>query len=140
MNNDNVKKGADYLLKGGTLLSEPCQVCNGLLVKFKGDIMCLTCQKDDVNERELRETPEGKNMESTNEKHFDKDNINRANELKESENGNKELLLTIKKTIAKKIFEINKSVYNESDSNKQKNNLEILFLYLKILGKIKKIE
>jgi len=142
MNNDIVKKGADYLLKGGTLLSEPCQVCNGLLVKFKGDIMCLNCQKYGVNEMELEKIPEKmseeKKIETTNEKLFGKDNMNRVNELKETENGNKELLLTIKKTITKKIFEINKSIYNESDSSKQKNNLKILFLYLKILNKIEK--
>ena len=39
------KKGADYLLKGGTLLSESCQVCNGLLIKFKGDINVFELSK-----------------------------------------------------------------------------------------------
>jgi len=49
MSNDVLKKGADYLLKGGTLLSESCQICNGLLIKFKGNIMCLNCQKNKFN-------------------------------------------------------------------------------------------
>ena len=56
MNNDTLKKGADFLLKGGTLLSEPCQVCNGLLIKFKGDIMCLNCQKANQNTQEIEKT------------------------------------------------------------------------------------
>jgi UPF0148 protein len=144
MNNDIVKKGADYLLRGGTLLSEPCPVCNGLLVKFKGDTMCLNCQKSSLNEIELEKIPEKnseeKKIETTCEKFSGKDNVNRVNELKESENNKKELLMMIEQTITKKIFEINKSIYKESDSSKQKNNLEILFLYLKILDKIKKID
>jgi len=56
MNNDTLKKGADFLLKGGTLLSEPCQVCNGLLIKFKDDIMCLNCQKANQNNQEIEKT------------------------------------------------------------------------------------
>ena len=53
-NRDILKKGADYLLKGGTLLSESCQTCNGLLIKFKGDIMCLNCQSQNINNHEPR--------------------------------------------------------------------------------------
>ena len=51
-NRDILKKGADYLLKGGTLLSESCQICNGLLIKYKGDIMCLNCQSQNLNNHE----------------------------------------------------------------------------------------
>jgi len=45
MSKDSLKKGADYILKGGTLLKDPCQVCNGLLVKFKGNTICINCQE-----------------------------------------------------------------------------------------------
>ena len=56
-NRDILKKGADYLLKGGTLLSESCQTCNGLLIKYKGDIMCLNCQNQNLNNHEIEKAP-----------------------------------------------------------------------------------
>jgi uncharacterized Zn finger protein (UPF0148 family) len=56
-NRDILKKGADYLLKGGTLLSESCQTCNGLLIKFKGDVMCLNCQSQSLNNHDLEKAP-----------------------------------------------------------------------------------
>lgn len=140
MNNDIVKKGADFLLKGGTLLSEPCQICNGLLIKYKGDIMCLNCQNPNPNQDELEKVPdkisEVKEKE-TSQKSFDKYNVGRIYDSKEIENY-KDLLLQIDKTITKKIIDINKSIYSEEDPLKQKNNLKTLFLYLKIMDKIKK--
>jgi UPF0148 protein len=50
MNNDSIKQGAYYLLRGGTLLSEPCKKCGNLQIKFKGEILCLDCQADKKNE------------------------------------------------------------------------------------------
>ena len=76
MNNDILKKGADFLLKGGTLLSEPCQVCNGLLIKFKGDIMCLNCQKSNLNKVELEKVTDQSSEEKkieTSQKSLGKD-------------------------------------------------------------------
>ena len=46
MNNDSIKQGAYYLLRGGTLLSEPCKKCGNLQIKFKGEVLCLNCQAD----------------------------------------------------------------------------------------------
>jgi uncharacterized Zn finger protein (UPF0148 family) len=43
MNDDSIKQGAYYLLRGGTLLSEPCKKCGNLQIKFKGEILCLNC-------------------------------------------------------------------------------------------------
>jgi uncharacterized Zn finger protein (UPF0148 family) len=140
MNNDIVKKGADFLLKGGTLLSEPCQICNGLLIKYKGDIMCLNCQKPSSNQDEIEKTSnkifEEKEKE-THQKNFDKDSKSRIYESKEIENY-KDLLLQIDKTITKKIIDIDKSIRSEEDTLKQKNNLKLLFLCLKVMDKIKK--
>ncbi len=142
MNNDILKKGADFLLKGGTLLSEPCQVCNGLLIKFKGDIMCLNCQKSNLNNVELEkvtdQSPEEKKIE-TSQKSLGKDFTNKIIEPKEVESY-KDLLSQIEKTITIKILENNKTISMENDPDKQKNNLKVLFLYLKILEKIKNIE
>jgi uncharacterized Zn finger protein (UPF0148 family) len=142
MNNDIVKKGADFLLKGGTLLSEPCQICNGLLIKYKGDIMCLNCQKPNPDQNELEKIPdkifeESENQKQVHQKSFDKDKIDRFYESKDIKNY-KDLLFQIDKTITKKIIDIDKLIDIEEDPLKQKNNLKTLFLYLKIIDKIKK--
>ena len=67
----------------------------------------------------------------------EKDNLGKVHAIKETENyGN--LLAQIEKTIIKRTTDIDKSIYNENDSNKQIYNLKILLLYLKILKKIRK--
>ncbi len=142
MDNDIVKKGADFLLKGGTLLSEPCKICNGLLIKYKGDILCLNCQRPTPNQDKLENTSgkifeENEKEEMMRQKSFDKDNKNRIYDSEEKENY-KDLLLQIDETITKKIVDINKLIYVEEDTNKQKNNLKTLYLYLKIMDRIKK--
>ncbi len=135
MNNDTLKKGADFLLKGGTLLSEPCQVCNGLLIKFKGDILCLNCQDDQKFEKTPDQISEEEKIE-TDQKALGEDIINK-HESHEIENY-KDLLLRIEKTVIKRILENNKSINIENNIDKQKKNLKILLLYLKIMRKLKK--
>jgi uncharacterized Zn finger protein (UPF0148 family) len=141
MNNDIVKKGADFLLKGGTLLSEPCKICNGLLIKYKGDILCLNCQRSILNQDKLENAPDKilkeNEEEEIRQKLFDKDNKNRMYGSEEKVNY-KDLLLQIDKTITKKIIDINKLIYIEEDIIKQKNNLKTLYLYLKVMDRIKK--
>jgi len=50
MNNDFIKQGAYYLLRGGTLLSEPCRECGNLQIKFKGEVFCMNCQANNKQE------------------------------------------------------------------------------------------
>jgi len=149
-NRDILKKGADYLLKGGTLLSESCQTCNGLLIKFKGDIMCLNCQSQNLNnhelEKALRLSPSSsassdktyqENKKELIQTSPEKDYSGKAHAIKETENY-QNLLSQIENTIIKRATDIDRSIYNENDSNKQINNLRILLLYLKVLKRIRK--
>ncbi len=36
---------AELLRQGGTLLSEPCNICSGVQVKFKDEIICVNCSR-----------------------------------------------------------------------------------------------
>ena len=141
MSNDIVKKGADFLLKGGTLLSEPCKICNGLLIKYKGDILCLNCQRPTLNQGKPENVSvkmgEENEKEQMRQKSLDKDNKTRIYDSEEKENY-KDLLLQIDKTITKKIIDIDRLINMEEDTLKQKNNLKTLYLYLKIMDRIKK--
>jgi len=96
-NRDILKKGADYLLKGGTLLSESCQICNGLLIKYKGDIMCLNCQNQNLNNHEIEKAPISPTsalsdkIRQENKKELiqispEKDNLGKDHAIKETEN------------------------------------------------------
>ena len=147
-NRDILKKGADYLLKGGTLLSESCQTCNGLLIKFKGDVMCLNCQSQSLNNHEIEKAPQS-SQSSRSDKTYqenkkeliqtspEKDNSVKVHSIKETENY-ENLLSQIEKTIIKRTTDIDRSIYSENDSDKQIDNLKILLLYLKVLKRIRK--
>jgi UPF0148 protein len=56
MNNDSIKQGAYYLLRGGTLLSEPCKKCGNLQIKYKQDVICMNCQYSEQGKTELQKT------------------------------------------------------------------------------------
>jgi UPF0148 protein len=40
---ENMKNAAKFLLKGGTLISEPCEKCSGIQVKKNDEIKCIIC-------------------------------------------------------------------------------------------------
>jgi len=39
----DIKNAAALLLKGGSLISEPCAKCGGVQVKFKETVTCVNC-------------------------------------------------------------------------------------------------
>jgi uncharacterized Zn finger protein (UPF0148 family) len=41
----DLRSAADTLTKGGILIREPCDVCNGVQVKFKDQLKCVNCGK-----------------------------------------------------------------------------------------------
>lgn len=53
MSKELTKKAAEMLLKGATLLKEPCPYCNGVRIMKNGDALCVSCGK----EPQKRETP-----------------------------------------------------------------------------------
>ena len=56
MTKDLTKKAAEMLLKGATLLSEPCPYCSGVRVMKEGHALCINCGR----EPEKKETVEVK--------------------------------------------------------------------------------
>ena len=47
---ENLKDAAESLLKGGTLLSEPCAKCSGIQVKKNNETKCIICGNKTSNE------------------------------------------------------------------------------------------
>ena len=46
MDNDLTKKAVEMLLKGATLLKEPCPYCSGVRVMKDGHALCVNCGKE----------------------------------------------------------------------------------------------
>ena len=56
MEGDLTKKAAEMLLKGATLLSEPCPYCKGVRVMKEGHAMCISCGRE-PEKKVVIETP-----------------------------------------------------------------------------------
>jgi uncharacterized Zn finger protein (UPF0148 family) len=39
----NLKEAASLLTRGGTLINDPCDLCNGVQVKYRDKIICINC-------------------------------------------------------------------------------------------------
>ena len=67
----NLKDAAEFLLKGGTLLSEPCEKCSGIQVRKNNETKCIIC-----GNKTSTETQEPEKDLSSSEQLIYKDNIN----------------------------------------------------------------
>jgi UPF0148 protein len=68
---ENLKDAAEFLLKGGTLLSEPCEKCSGIQVRKNNETKCIICGTKTSTEMQVPE----KDL-SSSEQLIYKDNIN----------------------------------------------------------------
>lgn len=51
------KKAVEMLLKGATLLAEPCPYCKGVRVMKDGHALCVSCGKEPVEIKPVIEEP-----------------------------------------------------------------------------------
>jgi uncharacterized Zn finger protein (UPF0148 family) len=140
MSNDIIKRGADYLLKGGTLLSESCQICNGLLIKYKDNVFCLNCvQNTEEKTVEPKKYPDEEYNEKIENKIKERKNdfgTSTISEVKEFDN----VLCQAERTLYKNIRSIVIKVNDETDFNIQMNNLKLLNLCLKALDQTQRLK
>ena len=50
MSKDLSKKAVEMLLKGATLVSDPCPYCKGVRVIKDGSALCVSCGKEAINQ------------------------------------------------------------------------------------------
>ena len=65
MSKDLTKKAVDMLLKGATLLSEPCPYCKGVRVIKDGHALCVSCGKEPKIETKTKRPKEVKHENSS---------------------------------------------------------------------------
>ena len=55
MKSDLTKKAVEMLLRGATLISEPCPYCKGVRVMKDGHALCVSCGKEpEISEDEIK--------------------------------------------------------------------------------------
>ena len=110
MSSELSKKAVDMLLKGATLVSQPCPYCKGVRVIKDGYALCVSCGKE----------PEIKETES---------------ELLESNSQKSKIILNV---LEQKLEKISKELELEQDYEKQQQILKSINSLVEIIGKLKK--
>lgn len=109
-NSDHLKDAATLLLKGGTLINDPCPSCSGLQVRFQDENVC-------VNECQQHQS---------------------ANDTVQAPIENDLSIDAIKKmldgTFKEKLVNILQTLRQENDFSKQKILAELIELYLRVLS------
>jgi len=138
MNNDLIKQGAYYLLRGGTLLSEPCKKCGNLQIKYKEDVICMNCQHLEQEKIEQQETivndiETRKEVGKVGSEEEDKWTLNTFNDIQE-------VLSQIERHVLQTLVELNKEQDAIASPKKYKRYLEIVQTGLKTIEMIKRIK
>jgi UPF0148 protein len=112
----DMKDAVSFLLKGGSLLSSPCAVCNGVQIKFKNEIICINCG---------RQRPRSEDQVGI-AKDQSRDQTSLPSRTFEEE---------IEKRIVEQ-FKILKSEYGDLD--KERLRIELIEKYFDLLGRLRK--
>ena len=107
MTDDLTKNAAEMLLKGATLLSEPCPYCKGVRVMKDGQALCTSCGRQ----------PGKKEIPATNPSN--------------------ETMSTLEITLGKKLELLSKELEKEKDHEKQQNILKTINSLIETINKMK---
>ena len=111
MPTDLTKKAVEMLLKGASLLAEPCPYCKGVRVLKDGNAFCVSCGKE----------PEEKEIDNSQENEYDKKS-NDSNYLEILEN---------------KLNSLSKELELEKNHEKQQEILKSINSLVDIINKLK---
>jgi uncharacterized Zn finger protein (UPF0148 family) len=111
---ENLKHAAEFLLKGGTLLSEPCEKCNGIQVKKNNEITCIICE----NTTTVNEPKSTKDIDKIVDKTTQPD-------------------FNMSEKIGRRLLELIMSVGSDKNLDEEEQRLRVINNYIKILEKIK---
>ena len=107
---ENLKDASEFLLKGGTLLSEPCEKCSGIQVRKNNETRCIICG----------------NRNTADTKEPDK-------ELDSSDQQNHEDSIEIK--IGIRLAELISKIGTDVNLPEEEQRLRVIYYYVKLLEK-----
>ena len=105
---DLTKKAVEMLLKGATLISEPCPYCKGVRVMHDGHALCVSCGKEPEEKSTMSEKPE-------------------------SEKTKNPTIITLEK----KLESLSKELEQEADHTKQQDILKSINSLIETIEKLK---
>lgn len=111
---ENLKQAAESLLKGGTLLSEPCEKCNGIQVKKNNEVTCIICGNT-TTQKEPKSTDD---IDKTVDKRILPD-------------------FSISEKIRERLLELIISIGSDKNLDEEEQRLRVIDIYINILEKIK---
>jgi uncharacterized Zn finger protein (UPF0148 family) len=142
----NIKSAADLLLKGGTLLSNSCENCGGVQVRFKENIVCVSCGRKvkEISVTQMEEEQKKKNSSNNNNNNNSDSALSKEMRVQSnsdassgSGSGGDGRLGIYEKVISKKITLLFTSLENDSDILIQNTKLDLISKYLDVLDKLK---
>ena len=137
MNNDSIKQGAYYLLRGGTLLSEPCKKCGNLQIKYMQDIICMNCQNSEQDKIELQKTLANDSETKTEASNAESEEEDKRITIAYSDIN--DVLSQIERQVLLTLVKLNKEQDALSSPKKYKRYLKIVQTSLKTVEMIKRI-
>jgi UPF0148 protein len=114
-----LKDAASLLLRGATLLNDPCPSCTGVQVRFQNKNICINCSN----------LPDAGTQATQRELNF---NNQKAKMITDKD--------LAKSVIQEKIMLLVQQLRDENDISSQKIKAELLELYLRILEKAGALE
>lgn len=109
-----LKNAAEFLLKGGTLLSEPCDKCSGIQVRKDNETKCIICGNMTLPENNV--TKEVEKIVGSDYK----------DQLREK--------------IRKRLNDLINSIGSDKNLIEEEQKLRVIDNYIKILEKIKLLD
>jgi uncharacterized Zn finger protein (UPF0148 family) len=119
----DIKDAGALLLKGGSLISEQCNKCKGVQIKFRENIICINCG----NEQNITQ-------EEVSSEVSDNNNENASVDMAEHSQKGLETSLYI---FEKKVLILSDEIRHEQDIATQKLKAELIETYLRMIEKIK---
>jgi UPF0148 protein len=117
----DIKNAAALLLKGGSLISEPCSRCGGVQVKFKENIICVNCRnKQSITKHSNSNTTQNKRSAilPVNSERVEVD------------------IVPARFIIQDKVLTLASEIRDEADLAIQKQKADLMDTYLEILQKL----
>jgi uncharacterized Zn finger protein (UPF0148 family) len=119
----DIKDAGALLLKGGSLISEQCNKCKGVQIKFRENIICINCgNEQNITQEEV--------LPDVSDNH----NENASIDMAEPTIKGLEPSLYI---FEKKVSILSEEIRREQDIATQKLKAELIEIYLRIIEKIK---
>ena len=125
-----LRSAADTLTRGGILIKEPCDVCNGVQVKFKDELRCINCGRV-TREHQPMITPEKDKTDET--KKISKHTQSDSHFTSKTQN----IVIT---SIERRIMELTSNIKNDNSIFDEIAKAQLIDTYLSILERFMELQ